>query len=70
MESQQVKSIMKPYTQGISLKIAAKPEDKLTDAVQRMLTYNASRMVVVRKNKPIGVITLEDALRKLGLGEG
>ena len=67
MESYKVKSIMRPYTGEVSLKFSVEPEEKLTNAVKRMLLYNANRIVVVRNNFPVGILQLDDALKKLGL---
>jgi predicted transcriptional regulator len=67
LESHTVKSIMRPYVQGISLKITVAPDDKLTHAVKRMLLHNASQIAVVQKDLPVGILRLEDALKQLGL---
>ena len=67
MESQQVQSIMRPYAREVTLNFTVAPEDKLTTAVERMLRYNTNRIAVVRNHRPVGVIRLADALKKLGL---
>ena len=67
MESHKVKSIMLPYINGVSLELTVTPDDKLTTAVKRMLLYNANRIAVIKRNRPIGTIKLDDALNKLGL---
>ncbi len=67
LEPHKVKSIMRPYTEEVSFKFSVGPEDKLTNAVKRMLLYNANRIVVVNNSVPVGILQLEDALKKLGL---
>jgi hypothetical protein len=67
LESHRVKSIILPYAHGVSLKFSVEPEDRLTHAVERMLLYNATRIAVVENGSAVGMICLEDALKKLGL---
>ncbi|MBC2715920.1 MAG: CBS domain-containing protein [Desulfobacteraceae bacterium] len=43
------------------------PEDKLIYAVELMLEKNIKSVSVVRSGRPIGMVRLEDALKKLGL---
>lgn len=58
---------MLPYVRGETLIYSVDPEDKLTNAVKRMLLYNTDRIAVVKNGRVIGMIYLEDALKKLGL---
>lgn len=58
---------MLPYMRGVSLKLSVDPEDKLTSAVKRMLLYNTDRVAVIKDGRAIGIIHLDDALKKLGL---
>lgn len=67
LEFHKVKSIMLPYVRGETLIYSVDPEDKLTNAVKRMLLYNTDRIAVVKNGRVIGMIYLEDALKKLGL---
>jgi len=67
MESRKVKSVLMPYTPGIRLDYTVTPDDKLTHAVQIMLANNVSRLAVIRNDRPVGSIRIEDALKKLGL---
>ncbi|MBU4317208.1 MAG: hypothetical protein KKF30_08040 [Proteobacteria bacterium] len=70
MESHKVKSIMLAYETGVSLKFSVEPEDKLTQAVERMLLYNATQIAVIKNSSVVGMIRLGDALKKLGLEPG
>lgn len=67
LESHTVKSIMRPYVQGVSLKVTVAPEDRLTHAVKRMLLHNSRIIAVLQKDLPVGILRLEDALKQLGL---
>jgi signal-transduction protein with cAMP-binding, CBS, and nucleotidyltransferase domain len=67
MESCKVKTVLMPFTSGVSLDYAVTPEDRLTHAVQLMLFYGINRIAVVKNGQPMGVVRLEDALDKLGL---
>ncbi len=67
MEAPKVKAVMKRYSGGVTSKITVKPSDKLTDAVKRMLFYNASSLTVEEEGCPVGVLKLKDALKELGL---
>jgi CBS domain-containing protein len=67
MESCKVKTVLTPFTSGMSLDHAVTPEDRLTHAVQLMLFYGINRIAVVKNGHPMGVVRLEDALDKLGL---
>lgn len=67
MEPPKVETVMIDYSGGLISKITVKPSDKLTDALKRMLFYNASRLTVVEDGQPVGILQLKDALKKLGL---
>jgi CBS domain-containing protein len=67
MESCKVKTVLMPFTSGVSLDYAVTPEDRLTHAVQLMLLYGISRIAVVKNGHPMGIVRLDDALEKLGL---
>lgn len=67
MESCKVKTVLVPFTTGISLNHSVTPDDRLTHAVQLMLFYGINRIAVVKNGQPMGVVRLEDALDKLGL---
>ena len=67
MEAFKVKNVILPFTPGVCLDYAVTPDDKLTHAIQTMLSHGINRIVVVRNGKPIGIIRLDDALEKLGL---
>ncbi len=67
MESCKVNTVLVPFTTGICLNHTVTPEDRLTHAVQLMLSYGIKRIAVVENGYPMGIVRLEDALEKLGL---
>ncbi len=67
MEPPKVRAVMIDYSGGFMTIITVKPSDKLTDAVKRMLFYNASSLTVIEDSKPVGTLRLKDALKELGL---
>lgn len=67
MQSKRVNEIILPYRKTISADLSVTPEDRLTYAVELMVTNNLKVIAVKRGNRPVGMIRLNDALRKLGL---
>lgn len=67
MKTRRVNEIILPYRADIPLNPWVTGEDRLTEAIRRMLAFDAQCIAVMRKNQPIGVIRLEDALKKIGL---
>ena len=69
MEACKVKSVLRPYIPGMCLEHTVAPEEKLTAAGGTMLSLGINRIAVLLNGNPIGIIRLEDALEKLGLGK-
>jgi CBS domain-containing protein len=67
MKSCIVDSIIVPYTEEIPLTPSVTIGEKIARAIELMLNHNVSRIAVVRGQRPIGMIRLEDAFHKLGL---
>ena len=67
MKSSRIDSIIQPYMEGMPLMPSVAIDDKITHAVELMLSHNLSRIAVVRNLSAIGLIRLEDALQELGL---
>jgi predicted transcriptional regulator len=67
MKTKKVKEIILPYRPDIPLKPCVSLDDKITEAIRRMIACDVHRIVVIRKSRPIGVVRLEDALKKIGL---
>ena len=67
MHTKKVKSILLPYWKEMPTDYTVIPEDKVIYAVELMVDHNMKTIAVVRNGRPIGMIRLEDALKKLGL---
>jgi CBS domain-containing protein len=67
MKKGKVNEIMLPYKQGLPLSPCLTAHDPITHAVKVMLKYEMNQIAVVRNIRPIGMIRIDDALKKLGL---
>jgi len=67
MRQKKVIEIVVPYQEGTPNHPAITMNDKIIDAVELMVNHGLQRIAVVRNNRPVGMIRLEDAFRKLGL---
>ena len=62
-----VKAIIIPIQEGVGLRPSVGPEDRITAALEVMLKNDLKRIAVTRQSEVLGMITLEDALKKVGL---
>jgi CBS domain-containing protein len=69
MKKLAVESIIKPMEEDIALKPCVGPEDRITGAIEVMLRNDLKRIAVIEGTRPVGMITLQDALKELGLEE-
>jgi len=69
MKTRRVKDIILPYRADIPLNPWVSVDDRLTEAIRRMLDFDAHCIAVMRNDRPIGVVRLEDALKKIGLDQ-
>ncbi len=67
METQKIDEILLPYQQEIPLHPSVVVGDKIIHAIQLMVENNMKYIAVVKNNRPVGMLRLEDAFRKLGL---
>lgn len=67
MKTRKVEEIVLPYEKGIPVHPAVTMEDKIIHAVELMVNHDLNKIAVVRKNRPIAMVRLQDALQKLGL---
>ena len=67
MKKGKVKEILIPYKKGLPLNPCLTADDQITHAVEVMLKYAIEEIVVVRNIRPIGMVRIDDALKKLGL---
>jgi len=67
MEQLTVKEIILLTDSNLSTKPSVSVKDKITDAIEVMLKNDLDRIAVVSKDKIIGMIKLDDALKVIGL---
>ena len=67
MGPKKVRELIRPFRAGIPLNPWVAADDKITRAIKLMLNNEVKRIAVVRNNRPIGFIRLEDAFEALGL---
>jgi signal-transduction protein with cAMP-binding, CBS, and nucleotidyltransferase domain len=65
-----VEAIIVPVEGEVALKPSVGPEDSITDAMEVMLKNDLKRIAVTRGDQLLGMIRLEDALKKVGLEGG
>lgn len=67
MEKLKVKDITLLMDENLSIRPSVSVEDGITDAIELMLKNNLNRIAVTSKDKVLGMIKLEDALKVIGL---
>jgi len=67
MRSCKVDSIIAPYTEDVPLTPSVTLGEKISRAIELMLKHNQNRIAVVRNQRTIGMVRLEDAFHELGL---
>ncbi len=67
MEKLKVKEITLLMDENLSTEQSVSVEDKITDAIEVMLKNDLDRITVTSKDKMLGMIKLEDALKVIGL---
>ncbi len=67
MERTSVGDILQPYQDGLPLQPSVKMGDKIIHAIELMVRNNVKCIAVLRNQRPVGMVRLEDAFRKIGL---
>ncbi len=67
MPEKKVKEIMLPFQDDTALEPFVVLEDSLIHAIEVMVNENLNRVVVLRRNYPVGIVRLEDAFHELGM---
>ena len=62
-----VEEIIIPIEEEVALKPSVGPEDRITEALEVMLKNDVKRIAVTQGSEVLGMITLEDALKQVGL---
>jgi len=67
MQYRKVDSILLSCPEGLASMPCVTAGEKITRAIELMLSHNVSRIAVVRNRRVIGMIRLEDAFQEIGL---
>ena len=67
MRCRRVDEILLPYEEGGPLDPRVEMGEKLTNAIQLMVSNNLKSIAVTRNQRPVGMIRLEDAFKKIGM---
>jgi len=67
MQYRKVDSILLSCPKGLASMPCVTAGEKITRAIELMLSHNVSRIAVVRNRRVIGMIRLEDAFQEIGL---
>jgi len=67
MRRTKVDEILLPYEDGVPLDPAVKIGERIITAIELMVGKNLKQIAVVRNQRPVGVVRLEDAFKKIGL---
>jgi CBS domain-containing protein len=70
MKKLAVKTIVIPIDKGLPSDPSVGPDDRITEALEIMVENDLKQIAVVEKGQVVGMITLEDALKKVGLEKG
>ena len=66
-KGRKVKDIVVPLTGEIPLRPSVTMTDLITLAIELMVKNDRKKIAVVLSNRPIGMVRLADAFRKIGL---
>lgn len=59
--------ILLPYEVSVPLNPCIEMGERITDAIQIMVSNNLKCIAVMRNKRPVGMIRLDDAFQKVGL---
>lgn len=67
MKQKRVEEIVRPLKADLPPHPTVTIDDKIIKAIELMVNHDLKYMAVVRKNRPIGMICLDDAFKTVGL---
>ena len=67
MKSRKVDCILLPCPEDLPFTPSVSIGEKITRAIELMIGHNLKRIAVVRHERAIGMIRLEDAFQEIGL---
>jgi len=70
LRRKKVKDIILPLKGDIPLYPSVTMTDLITSAIELMVKNERENIIVVQNNRPVGIVRLADAFRKVGLLSG
>lgn len=67
MRRRSVDEILLPYDQDVPLDPSVEIGEGIVDAIEMMVTSNVKCIAVTINKRPVGIVRLEDAFKKMGL---
>jgi len=67
MRRTKVDEILLPYQDGVPLDPSVEIGDRIITAIELMVGKNLKQIAVKRNQRPVGIVRLEDAFKKIGL---
>jgi len=67
MASRNIDPIIRPCSADLPVEPSVGIGEKITRAIELMVSHGVNRIVVVRNRRAIGMIRLEDAFHEIGL---
>jgi predicted transcriptional regulator len=67
MRRRRVNEILLPFQEGVPLDPCVDMGERIIDAIQLMVSNNLKCIAVMKNQRPVGMIRLDDAFRKVGL---
>jgi CBS domain-containing protein len=67
MTSRNIDPIIRPCSADLPVEPSVGIGEKITRAIELMVSHGVNRIVVVRNRRAIGMIRLEDAFHEIGL---
>lgn len=67
MTSRTINPIIRPCSSDLPLEPSVDLGEKVSRAIELMVSHDLSRIAVVRNRRAVGMIRLEDAFREIGL---
>ena len=67
MRRRNVDEILLPFEDGLPLDPSVRIGDRIITAIELMVGKNLKQIAVVKNQRPVGMVRLEDAFKKIGL---
>jgi len=67
MSARSITPLIRPCSADLPVEPSVGTGDKVTRAIELMVSHNLNRIAVVRNRRAIGMIRLEDAFHEIGL---